>query len=62
MLRMAQFPIDNDLWFDFKLECQRRSRKIPDVLGEMIQAQLDTWRDEQAATAAAVVTHADVLP
>lgn len=54
MTRMVQIPIENNLWFDFRLECRRHSLRIADVVPAMIQAQLATWaheREEQACAA-----------
>jgi len=50
MSRMIQFLMqDDDLWFDFKLGCQRRQLKIPDVLSELVQAQVVAWQQEHTA-------------
>ena len=47
MTRMAQIPIENNLWLDFRIECRRRSLRVADVVPGMIRAQLATWRQER---------------
>ena len=61
MTRMAQFPIDNDVWFDFRIECRRRSLRIADVVPALIQAQLATWTQEREAQEDAATDAEDIL-
>ena len=59
MTRMAQIPIENNLWFDFRLECQRRSLRVAEVVPVLLAAQLATWAQEREAQAGAAIASPD---
>ena len=48
-MRMAQFQIEENLWFDFRIACRRHSQTIADVLPALIQAKLATWAQQGEA-------------